>query len=299
MAELKIKVDGSIETDVKNLSEAGKQGIAKNAFPSEKSINNFNAYISEMQELAKQTEMSRSDLDKFNHAFKQVQEILEKVSKNATTVTEKMQKLYESEDEYTKKIDEAKATKSKTTVKLKNKDEEFFNLLSTKGISVKGPNGGHDLKRLSTVAKTGFDKLTYYDSEGNQIKDGRVLNKTFTSKLQELINTYNETIEEQDKANKDIEQYGNKLKETQDAIKERRQFEKKNKIDSDDAYRNTVVNPALHDTSTDIQNMYNNLNESERNQTILNGESTLLDTNVKSISNSASSIGKLTKQLSL
>lgn len=296
MADLTIKVEGNIESDISKLSAAATAGY-KQGNISDVKMGQVVKDIERMQEIAKKGLMSDTDLKEFDSAFKRVAKIVDEAAKRAVKITEEAQKkldtLKKAEDTLSRKTKERQNVRATRTAKITEYGEYAENLKSQKGISV--GNRGRGITKLDTLATKDIDKLSFFRN-GEQITDGRTINK-IKEELKNLVDIYQATINKEQQLNGEIE------KATNARAKAEEDYNKQIEADTlagktKNVEFGTQVREATGDLHGDIASMKETISIEKEKQALLNSDLNVsgLETNANK---ATSSLGKLTKQLSI
>ena len=295
MPDLTIKVEGNIESDINKLSAAAATGY-KQGNISDVKMGQVVKDIERMQEIAKKGVMSDTDLKEFDSAFKRVAKVVDEAAKRAVKMTEEAQKkldtLKKAEDNLSKKTKERENVRATRTAKI-NDYRDYAAQKREEGISI--GSKGKGITVLKTLATKNINDLPIFKN-GEQVTDKRITNP-IREKLQDFVNAFQETINQENKLNGEIERATNARAKAEEDYNE--------KIKADIAAGKTKnvefgtqVREATGGLHGDIASMKDTMSAEKEKQALFDAD---FDTSglEANINKSTSSLGKLTKQLSI
>lgn len=296
MADLTIKVEGSLESNIGKLKDAATTGY-KQGNISDVKMGQVVKDIERMQEIAKKGIISDAELKELDGAFKRVAKVVDDAAKRAVKITEEAQKkldaLKKAEDNLSNKMKERQNVRATRTAKITDYGEYAAKLKTERGISI--GNRGKGITKLDTLYNKDINKISFFRN-GEQITDERTT-KRIREKLKELVDAYQKTINQENKLNGEIEKATNARAKAEEDYNQQIKADtlagKTKNIDF-----GTQVREATGAVHNDVSSMKDTISVEKEKQALLTS-----DVNLSGLSKDSAkltgSLGKVAKQLSI
>ena len=295
MADLKIKIDGKLDTNIDKITSAVQSGIKG------KNITEVNAGkamedIRRMQFIAKKGILSESDLKEFDAAFKRVSKILDDAAKKSVKMSEEakkaLDKLRDTESKLSEKTKLRQENRAKRTAAIEGYATTAKQYRTDQNIVIGGKRG---ITRLDTLAQKDISTLPIYQN-GQVLTDEELLKK-----VRDELQGYVDTLKQTNEAEKGLTATINRL--TERRLKEETKYHEINEADKRAGRGVNVefgeeVREATGAMHGSVTGMKEDLSKQKERDAILNSDKSLSSLD-NSANKSTSALGKLTKQVGL
>ena len=295
MADLKIKIDGKLDTNIDKITSAVQSGIKG------KNITEVNAGkamedIRRMQFIAKKGILSESDLKEFDAAFKRVSKILDDAAKKSVKMSEEakkaLDKLRDTESKLSEKTKLRQENRAKRTAAIEGYATTAKQYRTDQNIAIGGKRG---ITRLDTLAQKDISTLPIYQN-GQVLTDEELLKK-----IRDELQGYVDTLKQTNEAEKGLTATINRL--TERRLKEETKYHEINETDKLAGRGVNVefgeeVREATGAMYGSVTGMKEDLSKQKERDAILNSDKSLSSLD-NSANKSTSALGKLTKQVGL
>lgn len=300
MADLTVKVEGNVNTNIDKMAKTVESGHKQ------KNITDINAGkaiedLKRLRALAQKGVLSESELKEFDSAFKRVSKILDEATRKSVKMTAEAEKalkqLRKTEGELSGKTKlrldnrtaRTKAITDYATTAKKYKEEDKISIGGKRGIT-----------RLETLAQKDINSLPIY-------RDGQILtgetkeDKALLDEIRAKLKLYVDTLNETNKAEKELTNSINHL--TEKRLKEENTYEA---INSADKAAGRGVNLEFAEEVREstaamygsVTSMKEDISKEKEQNAILQSDVQLSGLN-DTVNKSQSALGKLTKQVGL
>ncbi len=300
MADLTVKVEGNVSTNIDKMAKTVESGHKQ------KNISDINAGkamedLKRLRALAQKGVLSESELKEFDSAFKRVSKILDEATRKSVKMTAEAEKalkqLRETEDRLSKKTDDRLKNRTKRTQVITDYATTAKKYKEEDKISIGGKRG---ITRLETLAQKDIDSLPIY-------KDGKVLtgetkeDKALLDEIREKLKGYVNTLNEANVAEKRLTSSINAL--TEKRLREENTYEA---INSADKAAGKGINLEFAEEVREstaamygsVTSMKEDLSREKEQDAIIQSDVQLSGLN-DTVNKSQSALGKLTKQVGL
>ncbi|MBS7256883.1 MAG: phage tail tape measure protein [Methanobrevibacter sp.] len=300
MADLTVKVEGNVNTNIDKMAKTVESGHKQ------KNITDINAGkamedLKRLRALAQKGVLSESELKEFDSAFKRVSKILDEATRKSVKMTAEAEKalkqLRETEGKLSEKTKLRLDNRTKRTQAITDYATTAKKYKEEDKISIGGKRG---ITRLETLAQKDINSLPIY-------RDGQVLtgdtkeDKTLLDEIRAKLKLYVDTLNETNKAEKELTNSINHL--TEKRLKEENTYEA---INSADKAAGRGVNLEFAEEVREstaamygsVTSMKEDISKEKEQNAILQSDVQLSGLN-DTVNKSQSALGKLTKQVGL
>ena len=300
MADLTVKVEGNVNTNIDKMAKTVESGHKQ------KNITDINAGkamedLKRLRALAQKGVLSESELKEFDSAFKRVSKILDEATRKSVKMTAEAEKalkqLRETEGKLSEKTKLRLDNRTKRTQAITDYATTAKKYKEEDKISIGGKRG---ITRLETLAQKDINSLPIY-------RDGKVIigetkeDKALLDEIRAKLKLYVDTLNETNKAEKDLTNSINHL--TEKRLKEENTYKA---INSADKAAGRGVNLEFAEEVREstaamygsVTSMKEDISKEKEQNAILQSDVQLSGLN-DTVNKSQSALGKLTKQVGL
>lgn len=300
MADLTVKVEGNVNTNIDKMAKTVESGHKQ------KNITDINAGkamedLKRLRALAQKGVLSESELKEFDSAFKRVSKILDEATRKSVKMTAEAEKalkqLRETEGKLSEKTNDRLKNRTKRTQAITDYATTAKKYKEEDKISIGGKRG---ITRLETLAQKDIDSLPIY-------KDGKILtgetkeDKVLLDEIRAKLKLYVDTLNETNAAEKKLTSSINAL--TEKRLKEENTYEA---INSADKAAGKGINLEFAEEVREstaamygsVTSMKEDISKEKEQNAILQSDIQLSGLN-DTANKSESALGKLTKQVGL
>lgn len=300
MADLTVKVEGNVNTNIDKMAKTVESGHKQ------KNITDINAGkamedLKRLRALAQKGVLSESELKEFDSAFKRVSKILDEATRKSVKMTAEAEKalkqLRETEERLSKKTKDRLDNRTKRTQAITDYATTAKKYKEEDKISIGGKRG---ITRLETLAQKDINSLPIY-RDGNVLTGETKEDKALLDEIRAKLKLYVDTLNETNKAEKELTNSINHL--TEKRLKEENTYEA---INSADKAAGRGVNLEFAEEVREstaamygsVTSMKEGLSKEKEQNAIIQSDIQLSGLN-DTINKSQSALGKLTKQVGL
>lgn len=292
MADLQVKVDGKIATDVDKLQEILRKGFEKGGI-TQKQYTRASADVSRMKELSLKETLKPEELKELGKLFHSVSKAADLAAKSIVSLSAEAKAAAKRLEDAEKRLFNARQGVSEAKAIKGSVAERYAQRLAQKGQTVVGSNS-QPITSMATLAK-GRENLTLLNSQGKPMAPAAA--KQAWKYYDELIQEFRSAIEKEKALSDEIDA----------ALAEKKQakidYDEQVKKDislgrtKDEAFTSDVVGTKAS-ISEAIGSMQANLSEQEE-QNALEKSAADIEALGNNANKSTSALGKLTKQVGL
>ena len=295
MAELTIKVDGTIQEKHEKLSQAVQEGYKLQGITDLK----MREAVSDLEKIKKIIDkgiVDQQDIAAIDTAFKKVSKIVDDAARKITTLTEAAQiKLKKATDLQEAKAEAEKRSRANAD-KTTNAEVRFRELAyekRAKGITI-GDKRGY--VNLGTLNKYDPKTVPIY-KDGELINEKSQTAKSLRAEMESLVETYRTSIRDQEKLDTEVRKYADLLDKAEEEFKAQNTADIANgkTLNAEFLQQARDATGGFHNSMVSMKDA---MAEEKRKQTLLDTDfnySGLTENTTKA----TSSLGKVAKQLSI